>query len=108
MSMFAVGICLHVGVRWSAIVIAPSITYLSFTIVCSKSDCTAPAFRHFIHSLQQLLPVNTFFRAVSDLRRRPDGIDPALRRPGRFDRECFFGLPSHDDRAAVLSVHTRR
>lgn len=39
---------------------------------------------------------------------RPDAIDPALRRPGRFDRECYFGLPSQTDRAAILRVHTAR
>ena len=39
---------------------------------------------------------------------RPDAIDPALRRPGRFDREVFFGLPSAEDRAAILRVHTQK
>jgi SpoVK/Ycf46/Vps4 family AAA+-type ATPase len=39
---------------------------------------------------------------------RPDAIDPALRRPGRFDRELYFGLPTADDRRAILHVHTRR
>lgn len=39
---------------------------------------------------------------------RPDAIDPALRRPGRFDRECYFGLPSQPDRAAIVRVHTAR
>ena len=27
---------------------------------------------------------------------RPDAVDPALRRPGRFDREFYFGLPGLD------------
>jgi len=39
---------------------------------------------------------------------RPDSIDPALRRPGRFDRELYFGLPTADDRRAILAVHTRK
>lgn len=39
---------------------------------------------------------------------RPDAIDPALRRPGRFDREIYFPLPSLKDRAAILSLHTQR
>lgn len=38
----------------------------------------------------------------------PDAIDPALRRPGRFDREIYFPLPSLDDRAAIISLHTRK
>ncbi|KAF6170667.1 hypothetical protein GIB67_015619 [Kingdonia uniflora] len=39
---------------------------------------------------------------------RPDAIDPALRRPGRFDREIYFPLPSINDRASILSLHTQR
>ncbi|KAL8209734.1 hypothetical protein R6Q57_006466 [Mikania cordata] len=39
---------------------------------------------------------------------RPDAIDPALRRPGRFDREIYFPLPSVKDREAILSLHTRK
>ncbi|KAK4285915.1 hypothetical protein QN277_002541 [Acacia crassicarpa] len=39
---------------------------------------------------------------------RPDAVDPALRRPGRFDREIYFPLPSIEDRASILSLHTQR
>lgn len=39
---------------------------------------------------------------------RPEAVDPALRRPGRFDREVYFALPNAEDRAAILRVHTRR
>ena len=39
---------------------------------------------------------------------RPDRIDPALRRPGRFDWEIVFGLPDTDDRLAILEVDARR
>ncbi|XP_042500015.1 uncharacterized protein LOC122078194 [Macadamia integrifolia] len=39
---------------------------------------------------------------------RPEAVDPALRRPGRFDREIYFPLPSVEDRAAILSLHTQR
>ncbi|XP_062206464.1 uncharacterized protein LOC133908443 [Phragmites australis] len=38
---------------------------------------------------------------------RPDAIDPALRRPGRFDREIYFPLPTFEDRSAILSLHTK-
>ncbi|XP_061597548.1 ATPase family AAA domain-containing protein 2-like [Cololabis saira] len=38
---------------------------------------------------------------------RVDSIDPALRRPGRFDREFFFGLPDRESRKDILKVHTR-
>ncbi|XVE50179.1 hypothetical protein DITRI_Ditri01bG0141100 [Diplodiscus trichospermus] len=39
---------------------------------------------------------------------RPDAVDPALRRPGRFDREIYFPLPSLEDRVAILELHTKR
>lgn len=38
---------------------------------------------------------------------RPDAIDPALRRPGRFDREFYFGLPSLEARQKILSIMTK-
>jgi len=38
---------------------------------------------------------------------RPDSIDPALRRPGRFDREIEIGIPDNDGRFDILSIHTR-
>lgn len=38
---------------------------------------------------------------------RPDAIDPALRRPGRFDREIEIGVPSEADRREILQIHTR-
>jgi transitional endoplasmic reticulum ATPase len=37
---------------------------------------------------------------------RPDAIDPALRRPGRFDREILFPVPDRDDRREILAIHT--
>ncbi|GJM93628.1 hypothetical protein PR202_ga10197 [Eleusine coracana subsp. coracana] len=38
---------------------------------------------------------------------RPDAIDSALRRPGRFDREIYFPLPTFENRSAILSLHTK-
>ncbi|RVW90824.1 Cell division control protein 48-like C [Vitis vinifera] len=38
---------------------------------------------------------------------RPDAVDPALRRPGRFDREIALGVPDESARADILSVITR-
>ncbi len=38
---------------------------------------------------------------------RVDSIDPALRRPGRFDREIEIGVPNRDGRLEVLEIHTR-
>jgi transitional endoplasmic reticulum ATPase len=38
---------------------------------------------------------------------RPDSIDPALRRPGRFDREIEIGIPDEQGRLEILNIHTR-
>ena len=38
---------------------------------------------------------------------RPDVLDPALLRPGRFDRHVVLELPDRNDRIAILKVHTR-
>ncbi|KAH8433643.1 chromatin segregase YTA7 [Aspergillus melleus] len=38
---------------------------------------------------------------------RPDSIDPALRRPGRFDREFYFPLPNAEGRRSILDIHTK-
>ncbi len=38
---------------------------------------------------------------------RPDSIDPALRRPGRFDREIEIGIPDERGRIEILDIHTR-
>ena len=38
---------------------------------------------------------------------RPDILDPALLRPGRFDRQIVVPLPEHEERRAILEVHSR-
>ncbi len=38
---------------------------------------------------------------------RPDALDPALRRPGRFDREIEVGVPDKQGRKEILQIHTR-
>src|SRR3990172_7997318 len=38
---------------------------------------------------------------------RIDAIDPALRRPGRFDREIEIGVPDRNERFEILQIHTR-
>jgi transitional endoplasmic reticulum ATPase len=37
----------------------------------------------------------------------PNSLDPALRRPGRFDREIELGVPNKDGRKEILQIHTR-
>lgn len=38
---------------------------------------------------------------------RPNALDPALRRPGRFDREINIGIPDRNGRLEILQIHTR-
>lgn len=38
---------------------------------------------------------------------RPDSVEPALRRPGRFDREFEISVPNTDGRLDILQIHTR-
>ncbi|KAK5135078.1 hypothetical protein LTR08_005603 [Meristemomyces frigidus] len=38
---------------------------------------------------------------------RPDSVDPALRRPGRFDREFYFPLPDQKARRQIIDIHTK-
>lgn len=38
---------------------------------------------------------------------RPNAVDPALRRPGRFDREIEIGVPDREGRYKILQIHTR-
>jgi len=38
---------------------------------------------------------------------RQDSVDPALRRPGRFDREVEVSVPNEDGRLEILQIHTR-
>jgi transitional endoplasmic reticulum ATPase len=38
---------------------------------------------------------------------RPNAVDPALRRPGRFDREIEIGIPDRRGRLEILQIHTR-
>jgi cell division protease FtsH len=39
---------------------------------------------------------------------RPDVLDPALRRPGRFDRDVVVGLPNLAGRRGILGIHTKK
>ena len=39
---------------------------------------------------------------------RPDAVDPALRRPGRFDREFYFPLPDLEARRKIIEINTKK
>ncbi|GBD20880.1 ATP-dependent zinc metalloprotease FtsH [bacterium HR28] len=63
-------------------------------------------------TLNQLLVEMDGFEAHTDVvviaaTNRPDVLDPALLRPGRFDRQVMVGLPDKRGRAAILRIHSR-
>jgi cell division protease FtsH len=63
-------------------------------------------------TLNQLLVEMDGFEAHHDVvviaaTNRPDVLDPALLRPGRFDRQVTVGLPDRRGRAAILRIHAR-
>src|SRR5256885_4378183 len=64
------------------------------------------------HTLEQLLvEMDGFERheaiVVLAATNRPDVLDPALQRPGRFDRQVVVDLPDRRGREAILRIHTR-
>ena len=63
-------------------------------------------------TLNQLLVEMDGFEAHQDViviaaTNRPDVLDPALLRPGRFDRQVTIGLPDRRGREAILKIHSR-
>ena len=44
---------------------------------------------------------------IIDATKRPDGLDPALLRPGRFDRQVTVSRPDANEREAILKVHAK-
>src|SRR5262245_16012202 len=63
-------------------------------------------------TLNQMLSEMDGFEATTGIvmmaaTNRPDILDPALLRPGRFDRQVVVPLPEYDERLAILTVHTR-
>jgi SpoVK/Ycf46/Vps4 family AAA+-type ATPase len=62
----------------------------------------------YLHPMSQL----SLFGALGQVivigaTNRPDAVDPALRRPGRFDREFYFPLPKLSGRKKILQILTR-
>ncbi|MEM4447193.1 MAG: AAA family ATPase, partial [Candidatus Jordarchaeales archaeon] len=64
-------------------------------------------------TLMQLLSIMDGFDPLGNVKiigatNRPDILDPALLRPGRFDRIIYFPLPDLDAREEIFRIHTRR
>lgn len=90
---------------------APSIIFIDEidSIAPKRSQVTGEAEKRLVAQLLTLLDgmeprQNTVVIAATN---RPEAIDEALRRPGRFDREIVIGVPDQPGRREILGIHTR-
>jgi transitional endoplasmic reticulum ATPase len=90
---------------------APSIIFIDEidSIAPKRSEVTGEGERRLVAQLLTLMdglePRQNL--VVIGATNRPDALDEALRRPGRFDRELVIGAPDRDGRREILEIHTR-
>ncbi len=94
---------------------APSIMFIDEVdaIGARRIESATSGDREVQRTLMQLLAEIDGFDVRGDVRiiaatNRPDIIDPAMLRPGRFDRLIEIPLPSYDGRAEIFKIHTRK
>jgi transitional endoplasmic reticulum ATPase len=90
---------------------APSIIFIDEidSIAPKRGQVTGEAEKRLVAQLLTLLDgmeprQNTVVIAATN---RPEALDEALRRPGRFDREIVIGVPDDRGRREILGIHTR-
>ncbi len=90
---------------------APSIVFIDEidAIASKREDAGGEVERRVV---SQLLTMMDGLKArgkviVIGATNRPNAVDPALRRPGRFDREIEVGVPGKPGRLSILKIHTR-
>lgn len=90
---------------------APSIIFIDEidSIAPKRSQVAGEAEKRLVAQLLTLMDgiearQNTVVIAATN---RPEAIDEALRRPGRFDREIVVGVPDEPGRREILGIHTR-
>ena len=93
---------------------APSIIFIDEldSVGAKRLDVTTSGGREVQRTLMQLLSELDGFTPTSNIKiigatNRPDILDDALLRPGRFDRIVDVGLPDHDAREQIFSIHIR-
>lgn len=90
---------------------APSIIFMDEidAIAPKREEATGEVERRMVSQLLALLDgLKTRGQViVIGATNRPNSIDQALRRPGRFDREIEIGVPDRNSRKEVLMIHTR-
>ena len=93
---------------------APSIIFIDEldSVGAKRLDVTTSGDREVQRTLMQLLSELDGFTPTSNIKiigatNRPDILDDALLRPGRFDRIVDVGLPDHDAREQIFGIHIR-
>ncbi|MHA1651478.1 MAG: proteasome-activating nucleotidase [Candidatus Helarchaeota archaeon] len=94
---------------------APSIVFIDEldAVGSRRLEVATSGDREVQRTLMQLLSILDGFDARGDVRilaatNRPDILDPALLRPGRFDRIIEFPLPNEEARLQIFKIHTRK
>jgi proteasome regulatory subunit len=94
---------------------APSIVFIDEldAIGARRMDTSTSGDREVHRTLVQLLAEIDGFDPRGDVKilaatNRPDILDPALLRPGRFDRLIHFPMPDEGARAAIFKIHTKK
>jgi proteasome regulatory subunit len=94
---------------------APSIVFIdeADAIGAKRLESSTSGDREVQRTLMQLLAEMDGFSPRGDVRiiaatNRPDILDPAMLRPGRFDRLIEIPLPSYDGRVEIFKIHTRK
>jgi len=90
---------------------APSIVFIDEidSIAPKRDEVTGETERRVVAQLLALMDgLQTRGKVVViGATNRPNALDPAIRRPGRFDREIEIGIPDKDGRLEILQIHTR-
>lgn len=90
---------------------APTIIFIDEldAIASKRAEVTGEVERRVVAQLLALMDgmVSRGEVMVVGATNRPNAIDPALRRPGRFDREIEIGVPDRDGRREILLIHSR-
>jgi len=90
---------------------APSIVFIDEidSIAPKRDEVTGEVERRIVAQLLSLMDglQSRGKVVVIGATNRPNSLDPALRRPGRFDREVEIGIPDKEGRLEILQVHTR-
>ncbi|MDO5850436.1 MAG: CDC48 family AAA ATPase [Methanobacteriaceae archaeon] len=89
---------------------APSIIFIDeLDAIAPKREDTQEVERRTVAQLLTLMDgLNSRGQVVViGATNRPDSLDQALRRPGRFDREIEIGVPDKEERKEIMAIHTR-